>query len=111
MKLRSDATIDPAKFTLYLLLPQSRSDKSRYLDRAGYSPQNVEVLIEDLRLQILPREATLSRATPFGEMYFIDGALTGPNGRRISLRTIWQKDPLSDRVHFVTLIPQPSPTA
>lgn len=51
MKLPADATISPLKVTHYLLLPQSRSDKSRYLARAGYTLANVERVIADLRAQ------------------------------------------------------------
>jgi len=110
VKFPADTTIAPAKFTRYLLLPQLRSDKSRYLARAGYTPANVERLIEDLRGQILPLAATLSRSTLFGETYFIDGPLLGPSGERIHVRTVWLRQPLSGTVHFVTLIPQPKST-
>ncbi len=68
-------------------------------------------LIDDLRGQILPLDATLSRSTLFGETYFIDGPLLGPSGERIHVRTVWQRQPLSGTIHFVTLIPQPKSTA
>ena len=111
MKLPAETSIAAEKFTRYLLVPQLRSDKSRYLARAGYTPANVERLMEDLRSQILPLEATLSRSTPFGETYLIDGALLGPSGGRTFVRTVWQRHALSGSVHFVTLIPKPPPTA
>lgn len=107
MKLPGDATIAPVKFTRYLLLLQLRSDKSRYLARGGYTLANVERLIDDLRSQILPLDAVLSRSTGFGETYLIDGALRGPVGQSLDLRTVWQRDPLSGAIHFVTLIPKP----
>ena len=107
MKLPADTDIAPVKFTRYLLLPQLRSDKSRYLARAGYTPANVERLIDDLRRQILPLDATHARSTQFGETYLIDGPLLGPSGGRIFVRTVWLKHPLSGKVHFVTLIPKP----
>lgn len=107
MKLPADATIAPVKFTRYLLLLQLRSDKSRYLARAGYTVANVERLIDDLRSQILPLDAVLWRSTRFGETYLIDGPLLGPSDQRIDLRTVWQRDPLFGAVHFVTLISKP----
>lgn len=110
MKLPSDTIIAPAKFTRYLLVPQLRSDKSRYLARAGYTPANVERLIDDLRSQILPLDATVSRSTRFGETYLINGPITGPAGERIFVRTVWLKRTLPGSVHFVTLIPKPEPT-
>ncbi len=109
MKLPNESTIAAEKFTSYLLVFQVRSDKSRYLALAGYTLENVERLIRDLRTQILPLDAVLARRTAFGETYRIDGLLLGPSGRRISVRTIWLKHALSGAVHFVTLIPQPKP--
>ena len=111
MKFPAETSIAAEKFTRYLLVPQLRSDKSRYLARAGYTPANVGQLIADLRSQILPLDATLSRSSPFGETYLIDGPLLGPSGERIFVRTVWLKHPLSGSVHFVTLIPKPQPTA
>jgi hypothetical protein len=107
MRIPADALIASEKFTSYLLVPQTRSDKSRYLARAGYTLENVERLIDDLRRQILPLDATLSRSTRFGNTYVIDGPLVGPNGERIHIRTVWLEHPLSGSAHFVTLIPQP----
>lgn len=109
MKLPADATISLMKFTQYLLLPQSRSDKSLYLARAGYTLANVEQVVDDLRAQILPLDAVLAHSSPFGETYLIDGWLRGPSGSPIHLRTVWQRDQLSGAVHFVTLVPQPKP--
>lgn len=96
------------KFTEYLLLPQSRSDKSRYLARAGYTLANVERIIADLRTQVLPLDAILYRTTSFGDTYCIGGWLAGPS-ISVHVRTVWQRQPLSDIVHFVTLIPKPQP--
>lgn len=111
MNLPAETIIAPVKFTRYLLVPQLRSDKSRYLARAGYTSANVERLIDDLRSQILPLDAMLSRSTQFGETYLIDGPLLGPSGERIFVRTVWQRHALSGSVHFVTLIPKPQSTA
>ena len=111
MKLPPDATIAREKFANYLLLHQERSDKSRYLERSGYTLENIDRLIEDIRNQILPIEAFFVRRTIFGETYRIDGPLLGPLGWQIHLRTIWLKHALSGAVHFVTLIPQPHPSA
>lgn len=111
MRLPDETIIAPVKFTRSLLVPQLRSDKSRHLARAGYTQANVERIMDDLRRQILPLDATLSRTTPFGETYLIDGAFLGPSGERIFVRTIWLRHALSGSVHFVTLIPKTQPTA
>ena len=106
MKLPHESTIAREKFTGYLLVHQARSDKSRYLARAGYTLENVDRLIADIRTQILPLDAQFVRRSTFGELYRIDGALPGPSGTRIFIRTIWLKHALSGAVHFVTLVPQ-----
>ena len=93
------------------MLQQERSDKSHYLARAGYTLENIDRLMENIRTQILPLEAFSVHRTVFGETYRIDGPLLGPLGLRIHIRTIWLKHPLSGTVHFVTLIPQPHPAA
>ena len=111
MKLPLASTIAREKFANYLLLHQERSDKSRYLARAGYTLENIDRLIEDIRTQILPLDALFVHRTVFGETYRIDGPLLGPGGRQIPVRTIWLKHALSGAVHFVTLIPQPHPAA
>jgi len=67
MRIPADALIASEKFTSYLLVSQTRSDKSRYLAPAGYALENVGRLIDDLRCQILPLDATLSRSPP-GEL-------------------------------------------
>lgn len=109
MKLPSDTEIAREKLTRYLLVPLARSDKSHWLARGGYTAANPERLLDDLREQILPLDATHARSTPFGEAYEICGDLHGPSGHPISVRTIWLKQALSGRFHFVTLIPLPHP--
>ena len=109
MKLPSDTTIDPRKVTHYLLLPLAKSDKSRWLARGGYTEANPDRLLDDLRRQILPLDATPSRTTPFGESFEIRGELRCPSGRPLAVRTVWLKHALSGRFHFVTLMPSNPP--
>jgi hypothetical protein len=110
MRVPADATIAPEKFTHYLLVPRLRADKSRYLARGGYTRENVERLIEDLRRQLLPLEATVSRSSDFGQTYVIEGPLVGPSGKQLLVRTVWLKHALSGSFHFVTLVPIASPS-
>lgn len=105
--LPSDTEISMEKLTGYLLLPLAKSDKSRWLARSGYATANPERLLDDLREQILPVDATPIRSTPFGEAYEICGHLHGPSGHPISIRTIWLKQALPGRFHFVALITEP----
>jgi hypothetical protein len=42
MKLPADTIIAPDKVTRYLLVPQARRDKSRFLKRAGYTMEAMD---------------------------------------------------------------------
>jgi hypothetical protein len=88
VKLPSDTIIASDKFTRYLLVPQSRGDKSAFLGGAGYTLQNVDQLLSDLRTQILPLDAVPLESGKFGQYYEIRGTLSGPNGMTRSVRTI-----------------------
>lgn len=105
MKLPLDAIIAGDKFTRYLLVPQPRGDKSAFLAGAGYTLQNVDQLLHDLRTQILPLDAAPLESGKFGQYYEIRGTLNGPNGMMRSVRTIWITEHLSGLTKFVTLIP------
>ncbi len=105
MKLPADAVIAYEKLTRYLLVPQSRGDKSAFLARAGYSPDNAEQLLDDLRNQILPLDARLLETNVFGELFEIAGVLRGPNGVALRVRTIWMTEHLTGVTRFITLIP------
>ena len=107
MKLPPDSLISSRKVTDYLLVPLTESDKSGWLTRGGYTTKNPQRLIDDIRSQILPLEASASRSSPFGETFEICGLLHGPSGVSLRVRTIWLKDALSGQVRFVTLIPSP----
>jgi hypothetical protein len=107
MKLPPDSLIDPRKITHYLLVPRADADKSGWLERGGYTPANPQQLMEDIRSQILPLEATPSRSSAFGETFVIAGELHGPSGVPLPVRTVWLKDVLSGQFRFVTLIPSP----
>jgi len=106
MKLPGDAIIAPEKLTRYLLVRQARGDKSVFLARAGYTPENSDQLLRDLRTQLLPLDAAPLHSTEFGEFYEIRGALTGPNGVALRVRSVWMEEKLSRATKFITLIPE-----
>jgi hypothetical protein len=106
MKLPSDATIAPAKLNRYLLIERSVDDKSKFLAIAGYEIDNWQQLEADLRSQILPIEASLSReANRFGDVYRIRGTLIGPNGMSLAVITIWMVEFETNIAKFITLYP------
>jgi hypothetical protein len=107
MKLPLDSEIPIRKVTHYLLVPRVESDKSIWLARGGYTSENPQRLIEDIRSQILTLDATPARSSQFGETFEILGVLQGPSNVPLSVRTIWLKDPLSGLVRLITLIPSP----
>jgi hypothetical protein len=105
MKLPSDAIIAAERVTRYLLVRQTRGDKSAFLARGGYTLENADQLLDDLRIQLLPLEATPLHSTEFGQFYEIRGPLIGPNGVTLQIRSIWMKENLSGVTKFITLIP------
>lgn len=105
MKLPADAYVDPRKITDYLLRRLEDSDKSAFLARAGYTEENPEVLMSDIRTQLLPLEAVDLGPFAFGRKYEIDGELTGPSGVTLQVKTIWAIVSATGQTRFVTLIP------
>lgn len=104
MKLPSDTVIAREKVTLYLLIPQARGDKSAFLEKAGYTLENAEQLVHDLRAQLLPLDAAPGKSNKFGQYYEIRGGLSGPNGVTLPVQTIWMTEHLSGATKFVTLL-------
>ena len=106
MKLPADAIIAREKLTRYLLVRQARGDKSVFLAKAGYTLANPDQLLRDLRKQLLGLAAAPLHSTVFGTFYEICGALTGPNGVTLSVRSIWMEEKLSGATKFITLVPE-----
>ncbi len=79
MKLPPDSEIPIRKVTHYLLVPRVESDKSIWLARAGYTSENPQRLIDDIRSQILPLQAVPARSSRFGETFEVSGTLHGPS--------------------------------
>jgi hypothetical protein len=67
MKLPANTIIPREKATDYLLIPQARGDKSAFLKRAGYTLQNAEQLLRDLRVQLLVIAVPESALEPLRE--------------------------------------------
>lgn len=105
MKLPANSSIPLEKLTRYLLVPLARADKSAFLARAGYTLDNAERLLQDLRSQMLPLDAIPSGVNQFGQYYEIRGVLRGPGGVTLRVRTIWIREHLSEVTRFITLLP------
>jgi len=105
MKLPSNALISTEKLTNYLLTPRKRNDKSKWLGQAGYTSENWRILEDDLRNQVLPREAVLTDKSDYGDLYEIRAKLDGPNGRSLPVCTIWMVEKATDITKFITMYP------
>ena len=105
MKLPLNAQIDPRKLTGYLLRTRLEDDKSGFLALAGYTANNADRLLNDIRDQVLPWDAQLIEQTEYGPKYRIRSTLTGPNGRVLRIVTIWMTEDATSQTKFVTLLP------
>ena len=105
MKLPEDTLIAREKLSHYLLVQKKRNDKSQWLAQAGYTLENWQVLETDERNLILSTDATLIERTEYGQMYEINGALAGPNGKILAVRTIWMTENATGNTKFITMYP------
>jgi hypothetical protein len=101
--LDPNAIIAILKLTEYLLIPLPKDDKSEYLAQGGYTLANWQRLEQDLRQQILSLEAQPTLKTQYGQKYQIISPLICPNGKVLTIKTIWI---VTDQTtQFVTLFP------
>ena len=105
MKLPANAVIAREKVTEYLLVRQSRNDKSAFLEKGGYSPGNPDALIVGLKALQEQGDATPIDNNQFGVYYEVVGILPGPMGIGLRVKTIWMTEHLSGVTKFITLIP------
>jgi len=104
VKLPANTIIAPRKLTQYLLRLRVEDDKSQFLALAGYTLDDADRLMRDIREQLLPLEAEFHEETEYGPKYRIRGALTGPNGRALRVLTIWMKEKERDKPDKVCYI-------
>jgi hypothetical protein len=105
MKLPEDSAIAKTKLHEYLLRHRDEDDKSGFLALAGYTLNNAERLMHDIRTQLLPLDAEFFDWTEYGPKYRIRGTLTGPDGRVLRVVSIWMKEDATGETKFVTLFP------
>jgi len=105
MKLPLTAIIAEEKIKEYLLSFRKRNDKSKWLSKAGYKLEDWQRLEKDLRTQLLSLDAMYTEETQYGQMYEIKGMLTGPNGKTLSVCSIWMNEYESKSIKFITMFP------
>ncbi len=85
-------TVDPRKFSHYVLDPDSAEGKDRiFLSRLGYRPRNAEdartlagIYVEQVRVSISRGDYVVSRVDGHGHRYVVPINLAG-----IELRSVW----------------------
>ena len=105
VKLPNDSVIPQDKIRRYLLLPQLEDDKSKFLALARYTLANWERLEKDLQAAIQLNEAYEVGSNSYGAVYELKAKWTGPNGKQISVLTIWIRLNTPGKTNFVTLYP------
>jgi hypothetical protein len=105
MKIPSSVQIPEHKLTAYLLKPRQADDKSGFLAQAGFGLENWPLLLSELRRLIAENEAKSDRFDEYGTFYQVTGQLTGPNGRKLEVVTVWLCLKLDGSYRFITLKP------
>jgi len=110
MKLPSAeaAIIAPEKLRDYLLDPEHRrgGSKARLLHTMGYCQTDWSRLDSDIRSQHLPAEVAERQQNEYGEQFVIAAPLTGPNGRTVLFRSVWQIDLGAAVPRLITMYPE-----
>ena len=79
--------------------------KAKFLQRAGYEQKEWVILENDLREQHLTQDAQKKEKNSFGQKFIIKAPLTGPNGVRLMVTSVWIILNNENFPRFVTLIP------
>jgi hypothetical protein len=102
MRLPSDAIIPRDKLTGYLLVPQVKNDKSKFLAQAGFTPDNPDDLEAAIRRILAENDAVQDREDEYGISYRVSGALVGPDGN-LAVITVWMYGTKEQNYRFITL--------
>jgi hypothetical protein len=102
------AVIAEDKLRTYLLNVEHRrgGSKATLLIAMGYSPDEWRRLEADLRKQHLTADCRSDEKTIYGQSYVIVAPLTGPGGRGVNFRSVWQIDTGTDLPRLVTMYPE-----
>ena len=106
MRLPLDVMLPIEKLTAYLLVEREWDDKSKFLAQAGFTRENPHLLLAAIRKLAATAEAVEDGRNEYGAFLRAEGILTGPNGRALSVVTIWLQSAIDSRVRFVTLKPR-----
>jgi len=104
MKIPPNAIIPPEKLIGYLLVPQVRNDKSKFLAQAGFTSQNPDALEAAIRRILAENDALQDRENEYGTHYRVVGTLVGPDGD-LAVIAIWIFGTKEKQYRFITLKP------
>jgi hypothetical protein len=80
--------------------------KAKLLLAMGYTPENCQQLEADIRSQHLPADIAESEQSDYGARYDIVAPLTGPAGRTVVFRSVWQIDVGTEAPRLITMYPE-----
>ncbi len=66
--------------------------KARLFLSLGFSPENPDALVAEIRRIAVTSPVAKRISGPFGVKYVVDGVLRSPSGQEIGLRTIWIRE-------------------
>jgi hypothetical protein len=102
------AFIDPTKIRDYILSfehPIGRF-KAALSQNMGYTHENWEQFVSDIKKYHLPMEAEPIGKTKYGQKYKMTGIIQGPNGKIMMFRSIWIILNGEDTPRFITIYPE-----
>lgn len=101
------AQIEERKIRDYLLSPTHPLGrfKAAFFRTLGYTSENWERLVQDLKEQHLVLDVKEVEETAFGRKYSIEGPLVGPNGRSALVVSVWIVEEGEEVPRFVTAYP------
>lgn len=92
--------ISEDKILNYLLVKKAKNDKSGFLEKLGFTRQNYQDLIAEIKRIATSHEAILAKKSEFGSLYKVEGNL-----KKMMIVTIWIEQIDKNKFRFVTLYP------
>ncbi len=79
--------------------------KAVFFNSLGYSAQNWEILVNDIRTILLQNDAEKTEDSEYGQKYKITGKIVGPVKKNAHIITIWIILKDKENPQFVTAYP------
>ena len=109
MKLsnRKNVIISKEKLTKYLLSethPIGRF-KAKFFRGLGFDETNVDLLERSIRKLVQINDVKEESSSPYGNKYLIEGKMSTPSGKTITVRTVWVIEEGQTKARFITIYP------